>query len=150
MGAGESTSVLLDESIDEHGASRFVRLRRDADGAFALCRESALRDGSSEVWPLPPGAVEAVMKRYGKPLESASVLRGTIESLALDGALPAAHAHHEGGLRLVRFRHLARFDVVARDYVALVGPRAEPICELATAVTSALFHLARAFSSPRR
>lgn len=150
MSAGASpSSMLLDERIDEDGASRFVRLSRGVDGSLALVVERAAQNASSEPWPLPPGAVEAVMKRYGKPLESGSVLRGAVESLALDRD-PATVEADAGARTLVRFRHLARFDVVARDYLALVEPGAETICELATAVTSALFHLARAFSTPHR
>jgi hypothetical protein len=81
--------------------------------------------------PLPAGALEAVMRRYAKPLESP--MTNIVETLELPS-----------GAKLTRFRFLAIFDVIARDYIAYETPENEPICELATAVTAALSHLARA------
>jgi hypothetical protein len=83
--------------------------------------------------PLPEGALEAVLKRFGKPLESAEV--PAEEALELDD-----------GKRLVRFRFLRRYDVIARDYVVLFVPGEEPLCDLATSVAAALDHLSRAFA----
>lgn len=82
--------------------------------------------------PLPDGALVAVMRRYGKPLEGA--LPASEETLAVgDGA------------RLVRFRHKSVFDVIGKDYIAFESPGEETLCELATAVTAALAHLAKAY-----
>ncbi|MEO7110259.1 MAG: hypothetical protein ABI183_07475 [Polyangiaceae bacterium] len=89
-----------------------------------------LVDDSGE-HPLPEGALEAVMLRYAKPLESP--MTNIVDTLALSN-----------GTKLSRFRHLAIYDVIARDYIAYETPETEPICELATAVTAALSHLARA------
>ncbi len=72
-----------------------------------------------------------VMERYGKPIDPP--FPPALETLALSG-----------GAKLVRFRHLATYDVIARDYLMYEAPQKEPVCELATAVTAALSHLARA------
>jgi hypothetical protein len=80
---------------------------------------------------LPEGALDAVMRRYAKPLESP--MTNVVETLELSN-----------GAKLTRFRFLAIYDVIARDYIAYETPENEPICELATAVTAALSHLARA------
>ncbi len=80
--------------------------------------------------PLPDGALPAVMRRFGKPLER--------------DAPPAEETLDLGdGETLARFRFLRRYDVIARDYLVYAAPEAEPLCEMATAVTAALEHLAR-------
>lgn len=82
--------------------------------------------------PLPGGALAAVMARYGAPLD------------------PAAPVSRVGALDLgedrvlLHVRHLARFDVIARDYLVLASPGVEALCALATTVAGALGHLARA------
>jgi|ERR1019366_1658827 hypothetical protein len=80
---------------------------------------------------LPEGALAIVMQRYGKPIDPP--FPRAIETLAL-----------ADGSKLVRFRHLAVYDVIARDYVMYEVPENEAVCELATAITAALSHLARA------
>lgn len=80
---------------------------------------------------LPEGALDAVMRRYAKPLESP--MTNIVDELVL-----------ASGAKLTRFRFLAIYDVIARDYIAYETPKNEAICELATAVTAALSHLARA------
>ena len=94
-----------------------------------------LRRGG-ETAPLPDGAVEAVLARYGKPMAIAEGDLAKVESLDLGN-----------GRSLVRFRFRPRFDVIARDYLALYVPNEEPICELAVAVTAALEHLAKSLAS---
>ncbi|HSO37745.1 MAG TPA: hypothetical protein VLT33_34700 [Labilithrix sp.] len=87
-----------------------------------------------EARPLPDGALAAVMRRFGKPLEM--------------DAPPAEETLDLGdGHALSRFRFLRRYDVIARDYLVYVAPGAEPSCEMATAVTAALEHLARRLAS---
>ena len=54
------------------------------------------------------------------------------------------------GRRLIRFRFRPRFDVIARDYLALCVPGQDPVCELAVAVTGALEHLARSWAAARQ
>ena len=84
-----------------------------------------------EALPLPDGALDAVMRRFGKPLEG--------------GQTPPAEETLDlgEGRTLVRFRFLRRYDVIARDYLVFSAPGGEPLCEMATAVTAALHHLAR-------
>lgn len=101
-----------------------VFLRVD-DGALALV-------SASEVLALPGTALTSVMKRFGAPLDAAARVLEI-------GALDLGEA---GVLRHVR--HLARFDVIARDYLTLSVPGQEPLCALATTVAGALGHLGRA------
>jgi hypothetical protein len=86
---------------------------------------------------LPRGALEAVMRRFGRPLEPSTHAGGLVEVGALDLG-PAA----EGRLRHVR--HRAFFDVIARDYLIYEAPGSEPLCALAITVAGALGHLGRA------
>jgi hypothetical protein len=86
-------------------------------------------------YPLPDGALDAVMTRYGKPLEDGVEL---MEIAALDLG---------EGKTLWHARHLARYDVIARDFLIYGRAGAEALCALATTVAGALDHLARATSS---
>lgn len=88
-----------------------------------------------EVLPLPDGALEAVMRRYGKPLEAKA------EEMMVDERLDLGD-----GSSLVRFRFMRRYDVIARDYLVLYRPDGEALCEMATSITAALDHLARRFA----
>jgi len=92
-----------------------VRLRVDQDGTDAL---------------LPGAAVEAVMQRYGKPLDPAHDEAGG-EAITLGV-----------GKSLERMRFRAAVDVEARDYLVLRGT-GEPLAALATGVAAALRFLAR-------
>lgn len=100
------------------------------DGALGVASDAG-------VFALPDGALAAVMARFGKPLERS-------ERVALVGALDLG-----GGRVLRHVRHLARYDVIARDYlvyeVAVAGE--EPVCALATTVAGALEHLGRAVAA---
>lgn len=81
---------------------------------------------------LPPNALPAVMERFGAPL-------------ALDAELVSVASLDLGdGGKLRHVRHLARYDVIARDYLVYDAPGREPRCALATTVAAALGHLARA------
>lgn len=119
--------ITIHESAGPSGVLVRTRLVHE-DGRFALA-------AGGDVLALPDGAVDAVMRRYGKPLAVTSEDLRPLETLEI-GA----------GRRLVRFRFMPRYDVIARDYIALIDtdPANEPLCELATAVTAALDHLARA------
>jgi hypothetical protein len=95
------------------------------DGPLAIVND----DGT---FALPEGSVGAVMTRFGAPLDPASEL---VEVAAMD----------LGQGRILRHvRHLATYDVIARDYLVYDAPDAEPLCALATTVAGALDHLARA------
>jgi hypothetical protein len=110
------------------------------DGSGALVRTHLVSDGDDlelrvgdASSPLPAGALDAVMKRFGRPLAEDVPPEHVAERLELTY-----------GRALVRFRFRPRYDVIARDYLAYYAPGEEPVCELATAVSAALEHLARA------
>ena len=114
-------SILFSETmmkIHETGAAT-VHLDADEDGAIAV----VLADGR---FALPAGAIAAVMKRYGAPLDAAETLVD-VASLPVDGEV----------LRHVRHKEI--WDVIARDYLVLGD-----LCVLATHVAGALEHLGRA------
>jgi hypothetical protein len=81
---------------------------------------------------LPEGALDAVMARFGAPLEPTSQL------------IPVATFDLEPGYTLRHVRHLARYDVIARDYLVYEAAGREPLCALATTVAGALDHVGRA------
>lgn len=80
---------------------------------------------------LPEGALARVMARYGAPVEEGAKLT-EIDALDLGG-----------GARLRHVRHLARFDVIAKDWLVYEQDGAEPLCALANTVAAAFAHLAR-------
>ena len=102
---------------------------------FLRCERGVLHivagDGTFE---LPDGALDAVMERFGGPLDPDSQV-GHVATLDLGRG---------GTLRHVR--HLARYDVIARDYLVYHRANREPLCALATTVAGALDHLARAMT----
>jgi hypothetical protein len=100
-----------------------------------LCDEGAaleLRHGSGESLQLalPANAVDIVMRRYGKPLAE-----------DLDPTEPEFRL--QSGASLARFRHLARFDVIARDYLVYRSTETEALAALAAPIAAALRHLAK-------
>jgi hypothetical protein len=123
------SEITIYETIDQAGAPVRTRLSSE-DELLALTV-------GDEVFALPDGALDAVMKRYGKPLDAAE------SEMMIDERLELGD-----GRALVRFRFMCRYDVIARDYLVLYAPGAEPLCEMATAVAAALEHLARRFSAP--
>jgi hypothetical protein len=122
--------ITIHEATDEAGGIVRTRLAHGDDGL-------ALRFRDDERLPLPDGALEAVMKRYGKPLDAREEDMMVGERLELGD-----------GRALVRFRYMRRYDVIARDYLVLYEPDAEPLCEMATSVAAALHHLARRLAAP--
>lgn len=115
---------MIHEQVDEAGERVQTRLSYE-EGQLAIAMGDL-------VLPLPDGALEAVMKRYGKELAIGEDEMMIGDRLALDE-----------GRTLLRFRFMSRYDVIARDYLALLVPEEAGLCELATSVTAALEHLAR-------
>lgn len=111
------------ELTDASGALAAVFLRLTNGGALELAR------GEGAV-TLPSRALEAVMARYGAPFdpEAAISVEGTL--LLGDGRI------------LRHVRHLAGYDVIARDYLVYEAPGAETLCAMATTVARGLEHLA--------
>jgi hypothetical protein len=119
------TGILkIHEITAASGELSAVSLQESA-GALALVDDEG-------TLPLPDGGLEAVMARYGAPLDGAS-------KVAVVGTLALA-----GGCALRHVRHLATYDVIARDYLVYEAPGKEPLCALATTVAGALDHLGRA------
>jgi hypothetical protein len=117
---------LLTRHRDDGGLERTHLVREQ--GALSV------RIDSGPAMPLPDGSLERVMHRYGRPLA---------EDVSADG--PALDLGGGRALRRLRFR--PRYDVIARDYLVFEEPGAEPLAELAIAVTAALVHLARSNTS---
>jgi hypothetical protein len=122
------SEITIHETTDEHGAPIATRLGHH-DGVLALTV-------GGEVLSLPDGALDAVMRRYGKPLDAPA------NEMMIDERLELAD-----GAALVRFRFMRRYDVIARDYLVLHRAGEESLCEMATSITAALDHLARRFAA---
>jgi hypothetical protein len=115
--------LTIDERIQEDGTRETVTLDVEAE-------ELVITVGAEHI-RLPVEALDRVMARYGKPLAPEILLDGPF----LDAG---------GGRVLHRLRHLARYDVIARDFLVWSTPGHEPVAELAVSVTAALLHLAKA------
>ena len=122
MTATVGSMLKIRELTDESGALAAVFLGM-TNGVLTLVR-------GDEAVPLPSRALEAVMARYGAPFdpEASITVVGTVDL---------------GEGRSVRHvRHLAGYDVIARDYLVYDGPDGEPLCAMAATVARGLEHLA--------
>jgi hypothetical protein len=115
--------LTIHERLCDDGSRETVDVGREGDSLVVRTAERAAL--------LPMLALERVMERYAKPLE---------EGIALDG--PSVDLGEAGVL--YRIRHRGRYDVIARDFVVWAPRGREPVAELATSVSAALVHLARA------
>jgi hypothetical protein len=121
------SAMKIHETTNADGSLAAIHLRI-VDGDLVV-------EAAGGTFVLPEGALERVMARYGAPIEEGTKLT-EVDALAL-----------ADGTRLRHVRHLARFDVIAKDWLVYEGPpgeRAEPLCALAHTVAAALGHLARA------
>jgi len=98
---------------------------RAADGQLELVSDA----GS---WPLPQGALPAVLARFGAPFDEHA-----------QSSLVATLQLAEGAC-LRHVRHLAGYDVIARDYLVYEPANGEALCALAATVAAALLHLGQA------
>ncbi|MET0790966.1 MAG: hypothetical protein ABW061_05550 [Polyangiaceae bacterium] len=104
---------------------------RVEDGQLEIVSE----DGA---WALPETAVHAVLSRFGAPFDPEAPI-STISQLELPS-----------GERLGHVRHLAGYDVIARDYIVYERPpgkgedEGEALCAMSATVAAALLHLGRA------
>jgi hypothetical protein len=114
------------ELTSDTGALEGVFLRVTAGGALLELVEP------SGTLPVPSGALEKVMARYGAPFDADA-------RIDVVGELDLGD-----GRRLRQVRHLAGYDVIARDYLVLEQRDGESLCALGTTVAGALQHLARA------
>jgi hypothetical protein len=120
--------LTIHEWVTEDGATETVAIGEEA-GALLV------RVGKEPVVALPILALERVMERYGRPLADGVPLEGPRIDLG-------------EGRSLCRIRHLARYDVIAKDFVVWSAPGREPLAELAVAVSGALVHLAKGARAP--
>lgn len=119
----------LHAGYDAHGEVRSTWLLCAA-GQLALWDEPA-----PTAQPLPPAAVPAVFRRYGRPLDEQVVLP---QEVFLEVPLPAGTAR----LRPLRFRPLGHVEPL--DYLVLERSGAEPLAAPAPLVAAALRALAAA------
>jgi hypothetical protein len=97
--------------------------------------EQLLIESEDGTWPLPDSSVHAVLARFGAPFDSEATIT-TVAELELPS-----------GERLRHVRHLAGYDVIARDYIVYSQPaqtEGETLCALSATVAAALLHLGRA------
>jgi hypothetical protein len=87
--------------------------------------------------PLPAGALEKVLERYGAPFDPEARIIAVAELALGDGR------------RLRHVQHLAGYDVVMRDYLVLESIEGEALCAPGATVAGALQHLARAAAGVR-
>lgn len=125
---------------DESGEVRGTFLIRDG-ALLALWEESGL--GEEVALPLPEGALPAVFRRYGRPLEAA-VTPALVEPADDDDQPLAVPLRGGGRARLWRFRFMPFGWVHPADYLLWEGAGDEPLAAPAPLVASALSALARA------
>ena len=129
--------IRIAEHIDDQGTPEQTYLELlPADHASAGNPEAAaVRLVAGEVQGrLPVRAVEAVMRRYGRPLD---------ERIEPDGPL----LDLGGGRALQQMRYQAPVDADARDYLVWRAPGEDPLAALSNGVAAALRHLATAMQS---
>jgi hypothetical protein len=98
---------------------------------YLIHAEGGLRIGNQAASvALPDNALGVVMARYGAPFDPDAPI-ADVAALALGGGRTLRHV-----------RHLAGYDVIARDYLVYEGPGLTPLCALSTTVARALEHLA--------
>ncbi|HKO51842.1 MAG TPA: hypothetical protein VJV79_29235 [Polyangiaceae bacterium] len=115
----------IHEFSSASGELSSVYLRQQLDEQLEIVSE----DG---VWRLPHGALYAVLARFGAPFD-ADAASSLIATLRL-----------AEGESLRHVRHLAGYDVIARDYLVYEHPNGEALCALAATVAAALLHLGQA------
>ncbi len=119
--------LTIHERLTESGERETVDVGAE-DGALVI-------RVAGETTLLPMNVLEAVMARYGKPLE---------EGVTVPPGAPSTDLGEAGTLRMMRV--LGFYDVIAKDYLVWEPRDAtrEPLAELATSVSAALVHFVRA------
>jgi hypothetical protein len=121
MATSSAPMLRIHEFILPNGELSSVFLRREGERLLLFSDDGELA--------LPAGALRAVMVRYGAPFD-AEVMSQSQGSLELGV-----------GANLRHVRHLAGYDVIARDYLVYSEPGLEPVCAMATNVAGALRYL---------
>ncbi|HEX2659227.1 MAG TPA: hypothetical protein VHU40_13180 [Polyangia bacterium] len=112
-----------------------IREFTDPTGALAAVYLRCTKDGQEiirgdEILALPGKALDAVMARYGDLFDPEAPIT-VVGNLELDAGRILRHV-----------RHLAGYDVIARDYLVYDVPDAPPLCALSATVARGLEHLA--------
>jgi hypothetical protein len=122
----------IHELIDSRGELSAVYLRvAESSGALEL----VTAEGS---WPLPAGALQRVLERYGAPFDVQARVT------------PVGELQLGSGESLRHVRHLAGYDVVPRDYLVLSDGVGEGWCAHGASVAGPLLHLARVLAATQR
>ena len=119
----------IHEFILPNGELASVFLRFQAEQLWLVSEDGELL--------LPDGATRTVMLRYGAPFDADASSRS-------QGSLELGH-----GASLRHVRHLAGYDVIARDYLVYSEPGLEAVCAMATHVAGALRYLGEAAKRAR-
>jgi len=124
---------------DERASCRMLKIHEFSSATGELSSVCLrVREGLLEIladdnsWPLPAGAVRAVLARFGAPFDPDARI-SEIARLGLGERESLRHV-----------RHLAGYDVIARDYLVYESVDGEVSCALAATVCAALLHLGRA------
>ena len=121
-------NLTIDERIAPDGGSLTTEI---AQARESFGESFRILDAGQEVGELSLATLDAVMRRYAKPLDASIVLEGPSIDLGAER-------------RVVMIRHRAIYDVIARDFFVLVRSDAEPVAALSTIIAGALTHMARA------
>jgi hypothetical protein len=128
-----STRLIIHERVLTDGKSERTWLEVEG-GTLSLGSDGAINADAGHAGAnqaiVELGVLDAVMKRYGRPLAEDVIASGPMLEL-------------EGGRTLSLLRHRARYDVIAKDFLVYQVPGHEPVAELAASVTAALTYLVR-------
>jgi hypothetical protein len=128
-----STRLIIHERVLTDGKSERTWLEVEG-GRLSLGSDGAINGDAGHAGAnqaiVELGVLDAVMKRYGRPLAEDIIASGPTLEL-------------EGGRTLSLLRHRARYDVIAKDFLVYQVPGHEPVAELAASVTAALTYLVR-------
>jgi hypothetical protein len=125
--AHELNALCIYEELTATGQGLKTWLRLQ-EGALVL-------DNAHDAVVVPDGAIATIFSHYARPL-AADVASQICQLPYLRVCSVASPL-----LKLHPLRHLARYDVIARDFLVLSQPEAEPLAELATTIAAALSHV---------
>ena len=123
----ELEALCIDEELAAEGPAQKIWLRRH-EGVLVL-------DNTQDAVVVLDGLIATIFSHYARPL--APDVTSKISKLpylrVCSLTAPAFKLHP--------LRHLARYDVIARDFLVLSHPGAEPLAELTTTIAAALSHV---------
>jgi hypothetical protein len=125
--APELHAVCIHENLATAGPGQKTWLRQQ-DGVLVL-------ENAHDAVVVPAGVIATIFSQYARPLapDIASQVNDLPYLRVWSLASPLLNLHP--------LRHLARYDVIARDFLVLSQPGAEPLAELTTTIAAALSHV---------